>query len=427
MGFYMKKCLSILVIFLLIQLSSYADYNYTKLTKVPNMLEKRAFFSAVKLNDGRVFISGGLDMDFSDPDALSEDMSALKSTEIYDPKTNEFKKGPNMIAGRSSHSSFVMNDGRVLIIGGNGKIYGNAPLNITVKGRVNTIEIYDPETNTIIQDASLDKDAFDNFNIYNLENNLYLFGGSIGFLRLDTNNPFNIYDLNEHKVYDSNSETDVIDKYTSLLTGNYKTYYDLDENFYAAAHAVNKRLDICNKLNIGSCNSIELKNINKELSILKLNDGRFLVLGILAEKPSDGSIIEIVNKEHNDSTIIDTYSKVICPYYMGLLSKTTNKLLEGSFFEDVGSAFAKRSRTASTINPIVLPDGNVIFFANEGYQSEILNTKNMQFSKLAVKMPYTFEKAVLLDNGNVLLLGQEVRMNQSIARKMYNNAYILQK
>lgn len=88
-----------------------------------------------KLRDGRVLFMGGA-TDFE---------MALSSTDIFNPKTNSFSAGPEMVAARSSHASVALPDGRVLVFGGadDYKIH-------------DTVEIFDPERGTFsLVDARL--------------------------------------------------------------------------------------------------------------------------------------------------------------------------------------------------------------------------------------------------------------------------------
>jgi hypothetical protein len=61
-----------------------------------------------RLKDGRILFIGGA-TDFE---------PAISSTDIFDPKTNSFSPGPNMLLERSGHASVTLADGRVLVFGG---------------------------------------------------------------------------------------------------------------------------------------------------------------------------------------------------------------------------------------------------------------------------------------------------------------------
>jgi len=96
--------------------------------------------SAVLLDDGRVFISGGC--------IGTATSNVLASTEFFDPETNLFTKGPDMATGRLGIGVTKLRDGRVLM--GPGVDYEMSrvfqavlPLNIS-----NDSEIFDPATDT---------------------------------------------------------------------------------------------------------------------------------------------------------------------------------------------------------------------------------------------------------------------------------------
>jgi len=93
-------------------------------TAIDNMTSPRTFHTATLLNDGRVLIIGGQD----------NNGTTLKSAEVFDPLANSFSFIVNMNQARFYHTATLLNDGKVLIAGGN-----NAPLKST--------EVFDPNTN----------------------------------------------------------------------------------------------------------------------------------------------------------------------------------------------------------------------------------------------------------------------------------------
>jgi Tol biopolymer transport system component len=76
-----------------------------------SMGEARQQQTATLLADGRVFIAGGY---WSD----GQKWRVLSSTEMYDPATGNFSPTGSMGAPRDGHISTLLNDGRVLIAGG---------------------------------------------------------------------------------------------------------------------------------------------------------------------------------------------------------------------------------------------------------------------------------------------------------------------
>ena len=90
------------------------------------MSVERRGHTATRLNDGRVLIAGG-----------ESSSGILNESEIYDPSTAEFSTAGNLNAARTDHTATLLSDGRVLIAGGrNGA------------GALNTTEIFDPATGT---------------------------------------------------------------------------------------------------------------------------------------------------------------------------------------------------------------------------------------------------------------------------------------
>jgi len=75
-------------------------------------LVTRGSHRAVLLNDGRVLLIGGLD---TPPGASTV---ALDSTEIWSPATGKFTRAASMKRPRSAHAAVTLTDGRVLVSGG---------------------------------------------------------------------------------------------------------------------------------------------------------------------------------------------------------------------------------------------------------------------------------------------------------------------
>src|ERR1041385_4320936 len=73
------------------------------------MSVERRGHTATRLNDGRVLIAGG-----------ENSSGVLNESEIYDPGTSEFSVGGNLNAARADHSATLFADGRILFAGGDG-------------------------------------------------------------------------------------------------------------------------------------------------------------------------------------------------------------------------------------------------------------------------------------------------------------------
>jgi WD40 repeat protein len=78
--------------------------------------------TATLLKDGRVLVDGG--------NASNVQEVPLASAELYDPKTGKFSKTGSMAVARDTQGAIPLLDGRVLVVGGDGR----------------TAELYDPNT-----------------------------------------------------------------------------------------------------------------------------------------------------------------------------------------------------------------------------------------------------------------------------------------
>ena len=99
----------------------------------PMIVPRQWLWSALALQDGRVLIAGG-----EGPNGI------LGSIELFDPVAGAFVPGGVMISPRTQHTMTLLPDGKVLIAGGWG-----------TDGPLATAEIYDPKTGTSVATGSL--------------------------------------------------------------------------------------------------------------------------------------------------------------------------------------------------------------------------------------------------------------------------------
>lgn len=90
--------------------------------------------TATLLNNGDVLVAGGSDADLATIDAVS-------SSELYDPKTNSWSPAASMHVARAFHTATLLPDGRVAIIGGVEQINQRYVA-------LADVELYDPTRNT---------------------------------------------------------------------------------------------------------------------------------------------------------------------------------------------------------------------------------------------------------------------------------------
>ena len=111
-------------------------------TTVAPMHTARRAHIAQRLNDGRILVMGGMN--------LVGDASIIATCEIYNPASNSWSVVPSMSTPRAWGASALLQDGRVLVMGGN--IPESGPTNTK---KTPLCEIYNPWTNTWSPTASM--------------------------------------------------------------------------------------------------------------------------------------------------------------------------------------------------------------------------------------------------------------------------------
>ena len=95
----------------------------------------------IKLFNGKIVVIGGFTRDYQEPEKQT-----LNSCELYNEVTGKWSNIDSMKVKRSTHSALLLQDGRVLVVG------GGSPINLR-----GTCEIYDPYQNKWSLVASLNK------------------------------------------------------------------------------------------------------------------------------------------------------------------------------------------------------------------------------------------------------------------------------
>jgi len=107
-----------------------------------NMTTRRSAHSATLLTNGKVLIAGGNgDSDaYSPPGSMQRLWPAGTAAELYDPTTGAFTATGVMVYSRDFHTATLLNDGKVLLAGGQECSGSACP--------TPTAELYDPTTGT---------------------------------------------------------------------------------------------------------------------------------------------------------------------------------------------------------------------------------------------------------------------------------------
>ena len=118
------------------------DPTTDKWTDTGSLTNERNHHTATLLQDGRVFVAGG------ETETLTDETNMLVITtptaEIYDPATGAWTKTESLAAQREDHTATLLQNGKVLVTGGN-----------NTHDSLGSTEIYDPTTGKWTQTGSL--------------------------------------------------------------------------------------------------------------------------------------------------------------------------------------------------------------------------------------------------------------------------------
>jgi hypothetical protein len=103
------------------------------------MVVNRSQHTATQLSDGRVLIAGG-----SIFTSMTTPSDTSSTAEIFDPTTGAFTATGSMAAPRSSHTATLLQNGKVLIAGGQ-----------NANGVLTSAELFDPATGTFISTGTM--------------------------------------------------------------------------------------------------------------------------------------------------------------------------------------------------------------------------------------------------------------------------------
>ena len=103
-----------------------------------SMSEALAAHTATRLPDGRVLVAGGLRARESDFLGLFISGPVVGSAEVYDPSSGTWSPVGSMSEERAYYSAVLLEDGRVLVVGGKGED----------QSMLHSTELFDPSTDT---------------------------------------------------------------------------------------------------------------------------------------------------------------------------------------------------------------------------------------------------------------------------------------
>ncbi len=120
------------------------DYSQSQsLDALPSLPSERYFARGTTLTDGRVLVAGGVDADGNPTtDAM-----------VWDPQTGTLSPTGSMAEARSGHTQTLLPDGRVLVAGGFGPAAGSGIAK--AEPLLASAEIWDPQTSTFSPTGSM--------------------------------------------------------------------------------------------------------------------------------------------------------------------------------------------------------------------------------------------------------------------------------
>ncbi len=123
-----RSVMALLLLLLLVSaMPGFAQQNVGDWSAVGDLIAARGSHTATVLNDGRVLIAGG-----------ETSAGALNAAEIFDPTNGTIRAtSGTMTVARKNHTATLLDDGRVLLIGGENSV-----------GALASAEVYDPVTDT---------------------------------------------------------------------------------------------------------------------------------------------------------------------------------------------------------------------------------------------------------------------------------------
>lgn len=178
------------------------DPNLGSWSSAAPMSSFRAGSTANLLPDGRVFVAGGTEGDaqnrlYSVDDLLT---TSLRTTEIYDPVSNSWTAGPNMGEPKAGAVSVALNNGTIMIAGG---VTFTSIFGIPIPDFSNQVSFYNPVNGNMSSNTMREKRAL--FGMAKLADGRVLIAGGGG------GDIFNIGPIKKTEVYQPSTG-----KYTNL-------------------------------------------------------------------------------------------------------------------------------------------------------------------------------------------------------------------
>lgn len=230
--------------------------------KLPAMNFARSHHSTILLDDGRVYITGGV-----------SEVEGQKSAEVYNPKMNKFERVNDLHIAKKEPTLLKLKDGKVFIFGQNSTT--------DYKNRASSAEIYDPKTNKYELLSGFNKYRQDYYAVL-LDDGNILIPGNYSY---DFKSPLYIKNI----IFNPNTKTvkevniPLLDNYNAIklnngnvfIIGKVKVTDDKYKNLYLVYNPVK---NVCKELNLDSQIGSRYSIPNNLPKLVLLRDGNIALI-----------------------------------------------------------------------------------------------------------------------------------------------------
>jgi len=322
-------------------------------SQVGDMKEARAFHTATLLNNGQVLVAGGYDGD------------SLITAELYDPSTETWSQVGDMKEARAFHTATFLNNGQVLAAGGSDRVVGGGNV-------INTAELYDPNSKTWSQTTGdLNQERFTHTATLLNNGQVLIAGGQDKKIPLATAELYSLLDVKwelTSPMKDKRSYHTV-----TLLDGDNQV---LVAGGQSADKTLVSGVEIYDRKSKTWTSTTPMKEVRAKHGMVRLLDGNILVAGGVSQDASGDKILSTValydvqNKTWNDKKSMSverqgftftllTDGKVLAA---GGFSNT-GSLLTAEIYDpktDVWTATPNMNFERRDHSAVLLPNGNVL-------------------------------------------------------------------
>jgi len=344
------------------------ENEYGKFVRVGDMHYARSGHKAVLLQDGRVLIVGGA----SEPVA-----------EIYDPEKRKFYKTGSMNINRDNFTATLLQNGKVLIAGGQ---RGNTPLN--------DVELYNPNTKSFEKAPELNFSRHSHTATLLSDGRVLIVGG-----QGPSGKKTHTWAVKKSEIYNPKTDTFEIGPEMNI------------PRVMPESIALNNG----NVLIIGGGDSSKNKDAEYIPEIYFLPENKFVKL----------DKISFVVGYGDPSPILLKNGKVLLPFCKKNAKRMNFQIFDPDFlsFNDTGVSIDRNFKNNVSV---LLENGNVLFFGGtkeltwwyDGIKNTFLydiNTNSL-IESTDLKYARAFSTATLLNDGTVLITGGKGKTSKLIKK-----------